>query len=288
MAPEAHFITGFDAEFVAQFLGNHDLSLGPDAVSHTSEYNPGSDVGGDGWPASRGEVARAPAQADWMIGTPALEIVGVPEAVQSGTSGAVGAYLCAARELSVMSYACRIRVVGVGALVGCLLTLALASCSDSTSTTPTSLTSSTAVGHPPSEVDVPEQVQRVADAAGCEVLRSGSSYLFGDRSDRYVCAVQNADIALIHRFPVDQRPSAMAYFSARTDVAELNPCPDGSRHPGPWIVVGSTWAASSYDERRMRAVADEVGGEFVGGGSRSDDLPIGPPASYMVPGYCDA
>jgi hypothetical protein len=39
VAPEVHFITGFDTEFVAQFLGNHDLSLWSDAVSHTGEYN---------------------------------------------------------------------------------------------------------------------------------------------------------------------------------------------------------------------------------------------------------
>ncbi len=41
VVPEAHFITRFDAEFVAQFLWNHNLSLGPDAMSHTNKYNRG-------------------------------------------------------------------------------------------------------------------------------------------------------------------------------------------------------------------------------------------------------
>lgn len=35
VVPEAHFITGFDTEFVAQFLRNHDLTLGSDTMSHT-------------------------------------------------------------------------------------------------------------------------------------------------------------------------------------------------------------------------------------------------------------
>lgn len=40
MSPEAHFVARLDAELVAQFFGDHDLSLGPNAVSHTIKYNP--------------------------------------------------------------------------------------------------------------------------------------------------------------------------------------------------------------------------------------------------------
>ncbi len=40
VAPEADFVTGFDAEFVTQLLRNHDLPLGPYSMSHTFQYNP--------------------------------------------------------------------------------------------------------------------------------------------------------------------------------------------------------------------------------------------------------
>lgn len=40
LEPEVDLVAGLDAECVAQFLGDHDLPLGSDAVSHTAQYNP--------------------------------------------------------------------------------------------------------------------------------------------------------------------------------------------------------------------------------------------------------
>ena len=37
--PEVDLIAWFDAEPVAQLLGDDDLALGADAVSHTNQYN---------------------------------------------------------------------------------------------------------------------------------------------------------------------------------------------------------------------------------------------------------
>ncbi|MEA2715740.1 MAG: hypothetical protein QOI99_57 [Actinomycetota bacterium] len=39
VAPEGHLVTGLDAESVPQLLGDHDLALGTDTVSHTTKYN---------------------------------------------------------------------------------------------------------------------------------------------------------------------------------------------------------------------------------------------------------
>ncbi len=38
--PEVHFVARLDAEFVAQFLRDHDLPLRPHTMSHTVQYNP--------------------------------------------------------------------------------------------------------------------------------------------------------------------------------------------------------------------------------------------------------
>ena len=38
--PEVDLVAWFDAELVSQLLGNDDLPLGADAVSHTGKYNP--------------------------------------------------------------------------------------------------------------------------------------------------------------------------------------------------------------------------------------------------------
>lgn len=130
-------------------------------------------------------------------------------------------------------------------------------------------------------------MQAVADAAGCDELEPGVAYQFAGRSQEFVCSDGGTDVGLIHSFDAELQQSVVRYLDARTDVEQLNPCPDGSRHPGPWIIVDSTWAASSYDESRMRSVAADVGGAFVGGGATPDDPPLGPPASYLVPGYCD-
>lgn len=45
VAPKADFVTRLDSEFVAQLLGNHDLALRTDTMSHTSQYNLGEPVG---------------------------------------------------------------------------------------------------------------------------------------------------------------------------------------------------------------------------------------------------
>ncbi len=37
--PEIDLVAWFDAELVSQLLGDHDLPLGADAVSHTVKYN---------------------------------------------------------------------------------------------------------------------------------------------------------------------------------------------------------------------------------------------------------
>lgn len=39
VTPEADLVSGLDAELVAELLGNDDLALRPDAVSHTNRYN---------------------------------------------------------------------------------------------------------------------------------------------------------------------------------------------------------------------------------------------------------
>lgn len=39
VTPEVDFVAGFDAQFVTQILGNDDLSLRSDTMSHTDEYN---------------------------------------------------------------------------------------------------------------------------------------------------------------------------------------------------------------------------------------------------------
>lgn len=39
VTPEADLVARFDPQFVAQLLGDHDLTLRPDPVSHTPEYN---------------------------------------------------------------------------------------------------------------------------------------------------------------------------------------------------------------------------------------------------------
>lgn len=38
--PEVDLVAWFDPELVSQLLGNDDLPLGTNAVSHTTEYNP--------------------------------------------------------------------------------------------------------------------------------------------------------------------------------------------------------------------------------------------------------
>ena len=38
--PEVDLVAWRDAELLSQFLGDHDLTLGTDAVSHTEQYNP--------------------------------------------------------------------------------------------------------------------------------------------------------------------------------------------------------------------------------------------------------
>ncbi len=40
--PEVDLVAWFDAELVSQFLGDHDLPFGSDAVSHTCQYNCGA------------------------------------------------------------------------------------------------------------------------------------------------------------------------------------------------------------------------------------------------------
>jgi hypothetical protein len=37
--PEVDLVAGFDAQAVSQLLGDHDLPLGADTMSHTDEYN---------------------------------------------------------------------------------------------------------------------------------------------------------------------------------------------------------------------------------------------------------
>ena len=39
--PEIDLVTRFDTELIAQLLGNNDLPLGADAMSHTTRYNSG-------------------------------------------------------------------------------------------------------------------------------------------------------------------------------------------------------------------------------------------------------
>lgn len=145
----------------------------------------------------------------------------------------------------------------------------------------------------PREIDdeltagLPDDLADVVGVLGCDRLDEGVGYQFEGRAQSYDCSVDGDDIAVLHSYTPDRVADVERYLSARIDREQLNPCPDGSRPPGPWILVAPTWAASSFDEARIRLVADQLGGEFVGGGATPDDPPIGPPASYPVPGYCD-
>jgi hypothetical protein len=57
VTPEVDLVARLDPEFVAQFLGNDDLAFGPDAMSHTRQYN----QGGDRWlPSPNIPFATAP------------------------------------------------------------------------------------------------------------------------------------------------------------------------------------------------------------------------------------
>lgn len=65
-----------------------------------------------------------------------------------------------------------------------------------------------------------------------------------------------------------------------------------TREPGLQSVVIRSLELLARTEREsevvrnaVRAVHAEVEGEFVAGGATADDPPIGPPASYMVPGF---
>jgi hypothetical protein len=169
-----------------------------------------------------------------------------------------------------------------------VMVVALAACTGSSSTDDPGSATSTTAEMTTTSSDLPSEVQEVGEAAGCDGLRHGASYQFGGRSEKLICSDDDADVALIHSFDADRRQAVESYLKARTDRTDLNPCPDGTLPPGPWILVGLTWAASSYDEGRIRAVASAMGGEFVGGGATPDDPPVGPPASYMVPGVCDS
>lgn len=135
--------------------------------------------------------------------------------------------------------------------------------------------------------DLPEDIIDAAAVLGCDRLEQGVGYQFEGRAQSYDCSVDGDDIAVLHSYTSDRVADVERYLSSRIDSDQLNPCPDGSRPPGPWILVAPTWTASSYDEDHVRLVADQLGGEYVGGGATADDPPIGPPASYMVPGYCD-
>ncbi len=137
------------------------------------------------------------------------------------------------------------------------------------------------------ESDLPRDIIDVAAVLGCDRLDEGVGYQFEGRAQSYDCSVDGDDIAVLHSYTPDRVADVERYLSIRTDREQLNPCPDGSRSPGPWILVARTWTASSFDEARIRLVADQLGGDYVGGGATPDDPPIGPPPSYMVPGYCD-
>ncbi len=145
----------------------------------------------------------------------------------------------------------------------------------------------------PAEVEEPLTAGLPADLAdvvavlGCDELDEGVGYQFEGRAQSYDCSVDGEAIAVLHSYTPDRVADVERHLSIRTDREQLNPCPDGSSPPGPWILVAPTWAASSFDEDRIRLVADQLGGDYVGGGATPDDPPIGPPPSYMVPGYCD-
>jgi hypothetical protein len=132
-------------------------------------------------------------------------------------------------------------------------------------------------------------VDRIAEVMDCDLRTSGVSFQFAGRAEQLMCGRDGTDEALVHSFAVDRRADVARYLGQRLAHKTLTPCDDGS-HPegGPWILVGPTWAVSSYHEAEVRAVAADLGGEFVGGGATEDDPPIGPPVSYYsTPGICD-
>jgi hypothetical protein len=76
VAPEADLVPGFDAELIAERLGDHDLAFRPDPVSHTSEYNLPSTrtIGSVGASPSEQELEAAHCwePADRVPGRPAM------------------------------------------------------------------------------------------------------------------------------------------------------------------------------------------------------------------------
>lgn len=138
-----------------------------------------------------------------------------------------------------------------------------------------------------SDTELSSDLIDLAAVLGCDRLDEGVGYQFEGRAQSYDCSEDGDAIAVLHSYTPDRVADVERYLSIRTDSDQLNSCPDGSSPPGPWILVAPTWAASSYDEHRIRLAADQLGGDYVGGGATPDDPPIGPPPSYMIPGACD-
>ena len=179
-------------------------------------------------------------------------------------------------------------MIGRTAVVS-VVALSLVACSDDGGAeSATDEPTTTGDGAGSTSTSLPDDVRAVADAVGCDDLTAGVAFQFAGRSQEFICRDDGTTVGLIHSFNNDLRDNVTTYLGVRLDSDQLNPCPDGSRPiAGPWIVVGPTWAASSFDEDRIRNVASEVGGAFVGGGATPADPPIGPPPSYDVPGFCD-
>lgn len=165
--------------------------------------------------------------------------------------------------------------------------LLIAACSDSHPLPGEEATPSTTGGDGTAVTDHDPRVARISQVVGCDSVRGTSTgFEFDPGSASFVCAVDGEDLALIHLFDHRDRAGMVSGFELRIDRAALNPCPDGTRPPGPWIVVGYDWAASSFQRELMSALSSSLDAEFIGGGSAQDDPPVGPPASYLVPGYC--
>ena len=70
--PEVDLVAWFDPELVSQLLGDDDLPLGPDAMSHTNQYNQRRTSSGAPWLGCDQVVAVGDQVEDHGSGTSAV------------------------------------------------------------------------------------------------------------------------------------------------------------------------------------------------------------------------
>ena len=59
---------------------------------------------------------------------------------------------------------------------------------------------------------LPDDVQAVADAAGCDELEPGVAYQFAGRSQEFTCSDGGTEVGLIHSFDAELQQSVVRYL----------------------------------------------------------------------------